>query len=245
MKTFISFDNFIEKVKLLARKSGIMNKNLEVEVGKLTPEEAIGSPLRDDFPLLKGKEFLIEAKIESVRGQAFTAYPAPFKGTIEEALNLPDTPFATSIKVAVANAVLRYLGYVDKTIHCKDETPSKCARELIHFLKSKGYSTVSLVGLQPAFASELLSAFGKNRVLIFDLDEGNIKKGFEGCEVFGPDKYNLLSTSDVVLATGSTVTNKTLWEISKHINGDFYLYGVTARAYAFIAGIPEFCKFGG
>ncbi len=70
-----------------ARERGLTSDTVEVVSARpLTPDEAIGKPDRTDFPLLKGKEFMMEARYQGARGQAFTAMPGEFQGTVEEIL---------------------------------------------------------------------------------------------------------------------------------------------------------------
>ncbi len=38
----------------------------------LNPKEAIGTPDRNDYPILKGKELIIEATFKDAKGQSFT-----------------------------------------------------------------------------------------------------------------------------------------------------------------------------
>ena len=52
----------------------------------LTPEEAIGKPGRRDFPILEGKERVIEATVLGARGQAFTDSASDFEGRLEQPL---------------------------------------------------------------------------------------------------------------------------------------------------------------
>jgi hypothetical protein len=55
----------------------------------LKNEEAIGHPDRDDFPLLRGKEVLLQAEIDGSYGQAFTSDPIAYQGAVKNILELP------------------------------------------------------------------------------------------------------------------------------------------------------------
>ena len=57
----------------LIRRHDLLDERIEVKGRILKPDEAIGTPQRKDFPLLKGKERLMEAGFKGARGQAFTA----------------------------------------------------------------------------------------------------------------------------------------------------------------------------
>jgi len=75
----------------------------------LTPEEAIGRPDRTDYPILKGKEFMIEATFRDAKGQAFTDMPGNFQSTLQDILDLElKDNFERAVFIAGFNAVMRY-----------------------------------------------------------------------------------------------------------------------------------------
>lgn len=85
----------------LARRHGLSGEPLEVVSARaLTPEEAIGTPERSDFPILKGKESMMEARFRGNRGQAFTSMPGDFRGTLEEVTDWADVVLATGTALA-------------------------------------------------------------------------------------------------------------------------------------------------
>ena len=47
------------------------------------PEEAIGNPERTDFPLLQGKERIVQADFKGSYGQAFTDMYGNYEGTLD------------------------------------------------------------------------------------------------------------------------------------------------------------------
>ena len=51
------------KLKQIAEQNKLLEVQVSVEVKALTAEEAIGRPQRKDFPIIEGKERLIEANI--------------------------------------------------------------------------------------------------------------------------------------------------------------------------------------
>ena len=59
-----------------------------VSARPLSPEEAIGKPDRTDYPLLKGKEVMIEAVFIDARAQAFTDMPGTFQGSLHDLMGL-------------------------------------------------------------------------------------------------------------------------------------------------------------
>ena len=67
-------------------ENGIEKEPVEVICRSLSPEEAIGTPGRQDFPILTGKDVMVQAEFRGCRGQAFTDAPASFSGTLSEIL---------------------------------------------------------------------------------------------------------------------------------------------------------------
>ena len=53
-------------------KNQLFGKNLRIRCKALSAREAIGLPKHDDYPIIRGKEVLVEAEFEGVKGQAFT-----------------------------------------------------------------------------------------------------------------------------------------------------------------------------
>jgi len=93
----------------------------------LTAEEAIGTPKRGDYPILKGKEFMLVATFHGYRGQAFTDMPGNFTWTLGDVLALPlRNNFERAVLIASLNAVLRSLKRIEKIVHCRDAEPGRC-----------------------------------------------------------------------------------------------------------------------
>ncbi|MCP4725589.1 MAG: hypothetical protein GY863_11160, partial [bacterium] len=111
----------------------ISSENLEdidvsVHVKTLTPEEAIGNPERRDFTIIIGRERVIEAQVRSAKAQVFTDSPGEYEGKLSDVLKIPlSSNRERAIFIAALNAVLKYLGVVEKTIHCRDEDPENCS----------------------------------------------------------------------------------------------------------------------
>ncbi|MGE5587995.1 MAG: Rossmann-like domain-containing protein [Clostridia bacterium] len=121
-----------DKLRELIRSHDLAADEVQVVTARpLAPEEAIGSPTRRDFPLLKGKEVMIQARFRDSSGQAFTDMPAPFQGRLADVIALPlRSNYERAVFVATCNAVMRHLSLVDHTIHCRDNEPEECARLL-------------------------------------------------------------------------------------------------------------------
>src|SRR6056297_1042365 len=118
-------------LEALIERYGLSGAPLSVQARTLSPEEAIGRTERTDYPLLSGKEFLMAAHFREETGQAFTAHPLPWTGTLEELLALdPERPGTGPLLVAAVNAVARWAGEADRTVHCRDAGPERCAKRI-------------------------------------------------------------------------------------------------------------------
>lgn len=235
----------------IIRSEGLSDVMVSVLVKPLTAEEAIGKPGRRDFPIIEGKERVIEAEVLGAKGHAFTDSPADFRGSLVEVLNLPlQDNKERALYIAVLNAVLRYLGLVEKTVHCKDEEPEMCAKEIASYILGRwGKVRVGLIGLNPAIAAELVGVFGADSVRITDLNKQNI--GSIKCEVEiwdGREKArDLIEQSDVVVVTGTTIVNGTfdfIFDDIKTCGKDYLLYGVTSAGVCSLMGLNRICPCG-
>ncbi len=234
------YDDLVKKFKEIAEDNDILNEKIEVEVKTLKPEEAIGTPERKDFPILKGKEKMIQADFRGYKGQAFTDMPGKFSGTIYDILNIKlETNFDRSVLIASLNAVCSYLKICDRTVHCKDEEPEECARLCVEYINENyGSPKIALIGLQPAILHRLAEKFD---VRVLDLDKDNIEKIKYGVEVEDGDEKTdeVLKWCDLILATGSTAANNS---ITNYINDKPVLfYGTTIAATACFKDLNRFC----
>lgn len=233
-----------EKLKAELKKIILQNQwgNEEVEIittRKLSPEEAIGKPERNDFPLLKGKEVMIEADYKGAKGQAYTDYPGNFKGSLSQVINLKlENNFERAVFIATLNAVLKHLGLIEGTRHCKDQEPALCAEEVVKYISKRfGKPKIAFIGFQPALIESLARHF---LLRVTDLDADNIGK-FK-CGVLIEDPFytkDIISWGDIVLATGSTAVNATINEFIGEKPVVFY--GVTVAGIAKIFGYDRFC----
>ena len=241
------------KVKLseLIKEKNMENNNVSVMIKPLNAQEAIGEPERRDFPIIEGKERVIEAQFLNAKGHAFTDSPGEFVGRLKQILDFPLTTNKNrAIYVATLNAVLRYLDLCEKTVHCKDGEPVKCAKEIaLHILKIWGNIKVGLIGLNPALAESLVQTFGYENVTITDLNIDNIDCVKWGVTIWDGRKMTelLIKQSDVVLITGTTFVNATFDNIMSCIlNHDkkYLVYGVTAGGICRLMGISRICPYG-
>jgi hypothetical protein len=99
---------------------GLVGEEIRVKTRPLTAEEAIGTPEDDDYPLLKGRERLMEAEFRGAKGHAYTDLFGDYEAGIEEIANLQlVNNFKRAVFIASLNAVMRYLGLVEGTVHCR------------------------------------------------------------------------------------------------------------------------------
>jgi len=232
------------------RRWDLSTAAVTVRARPLSPEEAIGNPGRRDYPLLKGRERLIEARIGTARGHAFSDAPREFTGSLRAVLELPlDNTRDRGIYVATLNAVLNHCGEIDRTVHCRDDEPERCAQVIAENLKRR-WERVGLIGLNPAIADELIRCFGPDRMRLTDLDPDNVGARRSGVPVWdGRKEYEkLIRSSDGVMVTGTAFVNGTfdaIWHVLRQYNRPFILYGVTASGIAHLFKFEHLCPFAG
>jgi hypothetical protein len=226
----------------LIEENGFRDDVVHVKVKVLKPEEAIGNPEDRDYPLIKGKERMMEADFHGSRGQAFTDMYGEFSGTLAEAgaMRLKNN-YRRAIFLATLNAVARHLGIVEKTIHCKDFEPPRCAKELVSYVKKNyGQPRVALVGLQPRMAQALGQEF---ELRVTDMDPDNVGTTKFGITIQGPEHTaDNIAWCDVALVTGTTLTNDTLRGLL--MGKQTVFYGATIAAAAHFLSLKRFCPYG-
>lgn len=229
----------------------LLNEPIQVKANPLTPREAIGIPERQDYPILIGRERMLEALYKNAKGHAFTDEPENFTGNLSDVMNLPlDSNRNRAILIAVMNAVLRHFDEVEGTVHCRDADPEECALEIAeHLLETFGRVKVGLIGLNPAIGEALVAAFGADRTAITDLNPDNIGKLKFGVLVLNgqTETDRLIEHSDVVLVTGTTLGNETIDSIMATIEKhkkSYLLYGVTCASVCKLMSLPRICPRG-
>lgn len=240
MKRSDFYGELTNRFRMLVRENGLWEEEVTVTGKILNDEEAIGTPDRRDFPLLTGKESLMEARFRDSLGQAFTDQPGPFTGslgTIIEEAGLSNHHRA--VFISALNAVTAHLKGTAGTVHCRDNQMESCACDLaIHLKGKKIRPRVALVGYQPSMLQKLSSLYP---VRVLDLDGDKIGTSRYGITVeSGREKRDeALDWCDIILCTGSTVTNGTLPDYL----GDkpILFYGTTLSGTAELMGLPRFC----
>lgn len=240
----------IERVRAAARsvaaEAGLLNTPLKVQVTKLPPESALGNTADKDYPIWKGKEGIVEARLLNGVGQAYSPAPVDFSGELGDvlALDLEGTDETAlgnrGVFVASVNAVCMHLGIARDTIHCRDEGPRECAKDLLGVIGagSPDDSRITLIGCQPRMIEALSSAY---QLRIIDLDPDNIGKSFGGVEVESEDcTDDALNWCNIALVTGSTLVNGTA-DRFVGLKCHTVFYGVTIAGAAALLDLPRFC----
>jgi len=222
------------------RRHNLEDQSIQIRCKALTPQEAIGKPGHDDYPISKGKEVMIEALFRQARGQAYTDVFVNKDYKIKDLLQL-DWKMQTDRTAFIAglNAIYRHLDLCDKTIHCRDEEPITCAKNLVN--KIAHGTKVLLIGHQPRFL-EVLSSHCQVRAI--DLDESNIGKEVSGVTIQPQHKTaEAAKWCDLIFATGSTIVNGT---IAHFLNQEkpVLFYGVPISAPAKILNLQTYCHCG-
>ena len=236
-------DDFYEQLKkrvfALWKEEGLLSEKIQIRARALSTKEAIGNPEHQDFPIQKGKEKLMQASFMDAGGQAFTDMYGDYEGTLEEVLQLPmDNNHQRAVFVASLNAVLRHLGRIEGSIHCRDEEPVRCGKALVPYLKDR-YSGVRItqVGFQPRMVENLAAA---HPLRVLDMDPDNI-----GTQKFGVTIESAENTDDAVqwadllLVTGTTLANGSITPLMD--KKPIIFYGTTVAGAAHLMGWERFC----
>ena len=120
-----------EKLQTIIANHRLGDEPVQIAIGTLSTKQAIGTPSRQDYALLEGREVMIEAQFKGSFGQSFTDKPHEFIGSLKDVLSFSlNTNDKRAIFVATLNAVTAYLGMVTGVRHCRDKEPEECASAL-------------------------------------------------------------------------------------------------------------------
>lgn len=232
--------------KMVASAAELLDSRVTVGVKRLPPEAAIGDTAHRDYPIWKGKEGIVEARLLDSAGQAFSPVVSDFEGELGDvlAMDLEGTDRAAvanrAIFVSAANALCSHLGICSRTVHCKDEGPVQCAADLVNVVAagSPEDSRIALIGCQPRMIEALSASY---RLRVIDLDPENIGRSFGACVVEGEDGTDdVLNWCTIALVTGSTLVNGSI-DRFVGLKCHTVFYGVTAAAAAALLRLPRFC----
>ena len=185
---------------------------------------------------------MLQAEYKGCIGQAFTSSPAAFSGTLQEILDsdIENDAYARALFIASLNAVMRYLGLADRTIHCKNRGPELCAQQFVPYLKETyGSPKILQVGYQPAIFQNVAENF---EMRILDLNPENVGTEKYGVTVeHGIDAYeDAVAWADLILCTGSTICNGSVVKYLD-IGKEVIFYGTTLAGAAAILGLKRGC----
>lgn len=231
-----------EKFYQVLDENGIRKDSIEIMTKSLTPEEAIGITKRKDFPIITGKEVMVQASYRGGVGQAFTDAPTVFKGSIEEIcqMDLADDDRARGLFIATVNAVMNYLGKAENVVHCRNNGPEECAVHVNEYIKKHyGNPKITLVGYQPSMLESLAADY---QLRVLDLSPANIGKNCYGVVVeHGIDDYaDAISWADLILCTGSTICNGSIVNFLD-LDKEVLFFGTTISGSADWLGVKRLC----
>ncbi|SCY49448.1 Rossmann-like domain-containing protein [Desulfoluna spongiiphila] len=218
----------------------LSGQRIQVRCKALSAKEAIGTPEHEDYPIIKGREVMVEAEFGGAKGQAFADAYEEADYSVDDLMTMAlDSNRRRASFIAGLNAVYRYLNLCDKTVHCRDAEPLECASHVAEAVVPG--QKVLLVGHQPRFL-EKLSAHGAVRAV--DMDEGNIGTAFSGVVIEPPEMTEeAIDWCDTIFATGSTLVNGSLPTFLNR-GKPVVFYGVTVSAAARILNLNTYCRCG-
>ena len=245
MTTFQLFMTIREKFIALDGLSELLASDEAIKIHALTTDAILGTAERKDFPILAGKEIIQQAEYGRGKGQSFTSQPVNCSFTLRELLELPlDNVRDQGAFVAGMNAVMHHLGLITNTVHCKDDGPECCSKTAAGTLRRKyGDVKLALIGYQPCLLANLSAVFPQMRVT----DLGKDKIGTEKYGILVEDgthkSEEVCEWADVILCTGSTLTNETIlyfYELALH-GREIMFYGTTIAGAAKLLDLRRLC----
>lgn len=233
-KLFLELKKYFEN---LLKENDLFHESVEISAKPLSKEEAIGNTKRKDFPIIVGREVMVEAKFLDGKGQAFTSAPKTFSGSIKDMLEMDimNDDYARSLFIASLNAVSNHLGFCNCSVHCRDNGPEECGKKMAEYIKlNYKDKKIALIGYQPAILENISK---ENPVKVLDLNPDNIGKEKHGAMIYdGIEDYeSIMNWADVVLCTGSTICNGTIVDFL-NLDKEVLFYGTS------LAGIANFLK---
>jgi uncharacterized protein (DUF4213/DUF364 family) len=235
----------------IAQQHALLQDHIRVATGPISPRQAIGTPIRQDFPLLTGKEVIVEAEFRGSYGQAFTSQPKLYEGSLKNVLELPLSEAGNrAILLSTLNAVTSYLGMAERVRHCRDNEPEQCASEIASDLfKRFGELNIGMIGYQPAILENLSKTFGAQHIKGTDLSPTNIGKNKFGVEIWdgATGTSRLIDWGDLLLVTSSTLSNGTFDNIYEEIirkEKKMIIFGITGAGVSALLNIERICFYG-
>lgn len=237
----IILNRYIKEMREIISKYSLGNEMVSVYARPLTPEEAIGNPAHNDYPLLKGKERMMQAVLQNSKGQAYSDHTGDFSGSLSQVINLSmNSNFHRAVLIATTSAVLRKMGVIKKSCHCKDDDPVRCAAYLKETLLKFSPERIGMIGHQPRLLEEIARNF---EVRICDRDPENIGTIKSGLMVEDSSVYeDIKKWADLILSTGTTLVNDTIDSLTGDV--PIVFYGITISGTAKLLHLNHFCPLG-
>ena len=237
------YDILRKELTKIINQNGLQADNITISATPLSTEEAIGNPGDRDYPLVTGVERLMQAEFKGSPGQAFTDMYGDFSSRLSDIAEMDLTNnFRRAVFISSLNAVMRHLELIDNSVHCKDNEPRECSRELVKYIESNyGHPKIAMVGFQPRMVEALSKSY---ELRVTDMDEKNIGTEKFGVMIHSPEKtQENLNWCDVALVTGTTIVNNTIGQFLE-ISISVVYYGVTLSGAARLLGLNHFCYCG-
>lgn len=231
-----------QKFIKLIKENGLEGEEVIVRAAALSPEQAIGNPEDRDYPIVKGEERLMQAEFRGSLGQAFTDRYGNFSGRLADIATMElKNNFRRAVFIASLNAVMRHLGLIDRTVHCRDNQPRECSQELANYIEQNyGHPKIAMVGFQPRMVETLAKSFS---IRVTDMDPENIGQEKFGVKIDDPTHTREnLDWCDIALVTGTTVVTGTIDQF--RIDKPVVFYGITIAGAARLLGLTSFCHCG-
>ncbi|WP_270301042.1 Rossmann-like domain-containing protein [Terrisporobacter petrolearius] len=227
----------------LIKENNLDNSDIVINSKTLTPQEAIGIVKRKDFPIIVGKDVMVQAEFQGAIGQAFTDSPSAFRGNLKEILQLDllNDSHGRGLFLASLNAVMCKLNMATNTIHCKNNDTEICAEKFADYVRENFENKkIALIGYQPAILEHLAK---ENNIRVLDLNPDMVGQNKYGVLVEdGAKDYEnvVINWSDVVLCTGSTLCNGSLVNFID-IEKEVVFFGTTIAGAANIFDLKRAC----
>lgn len=239
------------KFSAIIAKHQLGGEAIRVTIVPLSAKQAIGSPCRENFALLEGKEAMIEAQFRGSFGQAFTDQPQGFEGTLGNVQGLSLTTTSNrAIFVSTLNAVMAHLGLATGVRHCRDDEPDRCGSQIAYNLLERfGRVKVGLAGFQRAILENLIQSFSVDNVRCSDLNPKSIGSHKFRVEIWDgrTENIKLIKWSDLLLVTSSAIINSTFDDIREETVSQrkhLIMFGVTGAGISALLGFERICPFG-
>ncbi len=220
-----------ESFQSLIAEHHLEQESVKITCRALSAEDAIGETKRKDFPIITGKDIMIQAEYQNGRGQAFTDAPALFEGNLADIcrLDIENDAHARSVFIASLNAVMNSLGACRATVHCRKDGPEFCAIDVKAYLDRQWPESarIGLIGYQPALLQMLSES--ERQVRVLDLNPANIGAVRYGVTVEdgATRRDDLVFWADLILCIGSTICNGTITDYLD-LEKPVLFFGITA-----------------